>query len=89
MTPHVENTQKVGKNVKGSHAFCISGVCDHKVSLMRHSQRMLKRASLDPNSTTVLPQYQHKNTAAKSSKGTLTFLYFSHKQTPDIYHLAH
>lgn len=93
MSPRVEKIhlrEKVGENVEGSHVFCISGVCDHKVSLIRHSRRMLKRASFDPSSAMVLPQYQDRNTAAeKAANKPWCSPYFSYKQTADICRLAH
>ena len=56
--------KKVGKNVKQlSCLLHLRCVCDHKVSLIRRSRCTLKKgSSFDPGSTTVLPQYRHRNT---------------------------
>lgn len=78
----------VVKNVRGSHFFCISwiSVCDHKVSLIHHSRRVLKKGfTWSHQHRGAPPQYSHKNTAQQSGRRALMFLCFP-SQT-NVWHL--
>lgn len=83
ITIHLREKKRKRRVVKGSRVFCISGVCDHKVSLIRHPWCTLKRAPFDPNSTTVLPHTAQEYRSEKLQRSTDALLF---SQT-NVWHL--
>lgn len=96
MIPRVENTPEEKswqkKPVKGSHVFCISGVCDHKVSLIRHSPCTLKRGFIwcqqHHGAPSVLAQKYCSEKAAKERWCSAAFL-TNKRLTFAVLHVEH